>query len=1026
MPKAVPTIRIRLVALVLALVVPLAAVAAGGAVLLWRSGEAALEQDLQYRAKALAAVVARELDTVQATLRTLATSPYLTTGDLAAFHAQLAQVPRPEGTRLVLSDRSGRMLVNSHVPFGTQLPLRGDADISRRVFESGQPHVSNLYTSGIASEPIIAVDVPVMRDGRVVYDLEMVFRTAALGRVLEQQKPPGNGWVATLFDGELSVVARAPEMDAFVGRKAREEGKHAFAMAESGVFRSPALDGHPVIAAFSHLPGSRWVVAMGTREAAFKAGLWRSLAAVAAAGGALLLLGLLAAWHQSHRITAAIGALALAPDAATASGVREVDAAARALAAAEAERRRAETALRESEERLRAATDCAHVGLVVVSEEHRYRFANRAYADILGLPTADIVGQRVADVLAPMYETQIRPRLVRAFRGERVEYELTKPAPPGETEAYYAVTYEPGRTASGEPVVLVVITDITERVLAARVLTERESLLRLALDASSLGTWRWDLARGDAVLEWDARCKALSGLSPEATVDHGTWTRTVLPEDWAEAEARLARALDPADPDDTYVSDYRTLHPDGTVLWLEATGRAFFAPDPAAPGGRRAVRLIGTIRDITEARRAAQALRDNEARLRSLAETLEARVHEEVAAREAAQVRLAHAQHMEALGTLAGGIAHDFNNVLQTVQGGTSLIATRPEDTERVRHFARMVLGAAARGAAVTRRMLAFSRRSDLQAEPLESAALLADMREILAHTLGTGIKVRVEADAGLPPLLADRSQLETALVNLATNARDAMSGIGTITLAAAAETLARDHGPADPVMLRAGTYVRLSVADTGAGMEPATLARASEPFFTTKPVGKGTGLGLAMARGFAEQSGGGLRIESAPGLGTVVTLWFPAAPELPTDVSPPAGLSASGKDAKRARLLLVDDESLVREVLAAEMEAVGHSVVPVADGPAALALLDADEPVDLVISDLSMPGMDGIEVIREAQRRRPGVPAILLTGFATDAAEIAVAGAVSETFFLLRKPVQGEALAERVAVLLGEAASTG
>ena len=214
---------------------------------------------------------------------------------------------------------------------------------------------------------------------------------------------------------------------------------------------------------------------------------------------------------------------------------------------------------------------------------------------------------------------------------------------------------------------------------------------------------------------------------------------------------------------------------------------------------------------------------------------------------------------------------------------------------------------------------------------------------------------------------------------------------------------------------------MRLSVADTGAGMPPEVLARVTEPFFTTKGEGQGTGLGLAMAKGVAEQSGGALAIESAPGRGTTVTLWFPLAPAPEAAPAPPeaaaADPAASGR--RRVRILLVDDDPIVREVTAEGLEAEGFAVLSAASGPAALALLEAGEAVDLVLSDLSMPGMDGLALIREAQRRRPALPAILLTGFASNAAELAVNGVLSGSFSLLRKPVTPQGLAERVAVLL-------
>lgn len=446
------------------------------------------------------------------------------------------------------------------------------------------------------------------------------------------------------------------------------------------------------------------------------------------------------------------------------------------------------------------------------------------------------------------------------------------------------------------------------------------------------------------------------------------------------------------------------------VLWLSTK-----APLRNAEG--EVIGLVATSLDITERKK-------DEALLASSKTELERLVEERTRDLQETQARLAHAQRMEALGQLAGGIAHDFNNVLQAIQGGAARIERRAANPEAVRHVARMVADAAGRGVSITRRLLTFSRRGELRAEPLEPAPLLASMQEILSVTLGAGIVVRVEAKADLPPLLADRGQLETVLINLATNARDAMGGTGKLVLTAAAEEYLQEGGPGHPLALKVGSYIRLSVSDTGYGMDAKTLARAPEPFFTTKEPGKGTGLGLAMAQGFAEQSGGGLHIESRIGRGTTVTLWFPVADAALTPTGE-AEEAACPAGVERARILLVDDEGHVREVLFQYLDEHGYEVVQAQGGAAALALMDAGESVDLIVSDLSMPEMNGVALIREAQRRRPDLPAILLTGYAGDIADLA-GGAAGGRFSLLHKPVTGVELARCVASLLRKAPPVG
>ena len=472
--------------------------------------------------------------------------------------------------------------------------------------------------------------------------------------------------------------------------------------------------------------------------------------------------------------------------------------------------------------------------------------------------------------------------------------------------------------------------------------------------------------------------------------------------------------------------------------WFDRIGNAVLLERPLG-----AAALASAVRAALRARRKQYEMRayltERElaaAQLATLNASLEARVTERTAelraaydrlgdeAREREQVeaRLAQAQRMEALGQLAGGIAHDFNNVLQAVTGGLSLIQRRSGDADVVKHLAVMTGDAAQRGASITGRLLTFARQGALRAEPVLPLPLLEGLHEMLAHTLGIDIAVRVNTDQNLPALLADKGQLETVLVNLAVNARDAMVDGGTLLLAAVAELVLDTMHPA---RLVPGRYLRLSVSDTGKGMDAATLARASEPFFTTKPLGQGTGLGLAMARGFAHQSGGGFAIKSVPGEGTIVTLWFPEAIGAVvagkiTAFAEGAALSTSTS----TRVLIVDDDAMVREVVAGQMEERGYYVVQAGDGLEALAQLDGGAAVDLLISDFAMPGMNGLMLIQEARRRRPELPALLLTGYADASVRLAVEDASSGGTALLRKPVSGTALAARAAALLAHAAA--
>jgi CheY-like chemotaxis protein len=275
---------------------------------------------------------------------------------------------------------------------------------------------------------------------------------------------------------------------------------------------------------------------------------------------------------------------------------------------------------------------------------------------------------------------------------------------------------------------------------------------------------------------------------------------------------------------------------------------------------------------------------------------------------------------------------------------------------------------------------------------------------------------VKLHLTEDLSPLLADKGQLETVLVNLANNARDAMQDGGTLNFIATVEVV--NASPAALSDLPPGRYIRLSIADTGSGMDEATLARALEPFFTTKPQGQGTGLGLSMAKGFVEQSGGALSIESTLGQGTTIHLWLPATTRMETPPAPPQRSTSPREDSGR-RILLVDDEATVRETLAEALEDTGYAVLLAAGGAEAIDILKSDAAIDVLVTDLSMPGIDGLAVIRKARTYRPDLPAILLTGYAGHGAQLAVGGSLHGAFTLVRKPVTAAQLADRIEALL-------
>ena len=334
---------------------------------------------------------------------------------------------------------------------------------------------------------------------------------------------------------------------------------------------------------------------------------------------------------------------------------------------------------------------------------------------------------------------------------------------------------------------------------------------------------------------------------------------------------------------------------------------------------------------------------------------------------------------MDTIGQLTGGVAHDFNNLLMAVLGSLTLLEKRLPDDPRSHRLLQNAVQGAQRGAALTQRLLAFSRRQELKPEAVDVPQLVDGMRELLERALGPGIEFQAQFQAALPAALVDANQLELALLNVALNARDAMPTGGTLTISATHE---HQKAAAAETALQPGEYVRILIADDGVGMDEVTLAKATEPFFTTKGPGKGTGLGLSMVHGLAAQSGGLLRINSQPKLGTTLELWLPmATTAVPAAVDAPSPTAAP--PIGQCKVLLVDDDLLVMTGISAMLEDLGHTPIEAHSGAEALGKLAAGVEVDVVITDHAMPGMTGLQLARSIQEKYSGLPIILATGYA-------------------------------------------
>jgi PAS domain S-box-containing protein len=632
-----------------------------------------------------------------------------------------------------------------------------------------------------------------------------------------------------------------------------------------------------------------------------------------------------------------------------------------------------------------AIADSLPVMIAYIDRQQRYLFLNRTLAEWLEQPRRTVLGRTMKEVVGEKAYEFRRPMVEAALEGDE-QWFIADFDHPTRGKLTVQAHYVPHRNPKGNVVGLIlVIQDVTEQ--RANDIALRESEARFRRIANSAPVMMW-VTRLDRTRDFvnEAYCE-FAGLSPEEVHTHN-WREWIHPDDWdrivAESVAGEAR-LKP------FTLEARFRRADGEYRWLRSVSQPRFGPDGEPIG------FIGVATDITVAKEGEiELLHQVDERSRQLMET---------------QDQLRQSQKMEALGQLTGGIAHDFNNLLTVVVGGLDLIAKQVQD-ERLLRFATNALAAAERGARLTSQLLAFSRVQRLEVRPTYVAPLIEEMRPLLRNVLGPGIEKIFDLDPHLTPVLADPTQLEVAVLNLAINARDAMPEGGTLTVSSRRVRITDDPD------LTPGIYVELSISDTGSGMGQDVLARAFDPFFTTKEVGKGTGLGLSMVYGMARQSGGNAKIESSPGRGTTVKLYFRRADR---DGEVPASGGKTGDELRRSRgtatVLVIDDDPDVRQFIAAGLEEYGHDVVEAADGSEGIEKFAATSP-DLVIIDYVMPGLSGAEVAGHILATRPGQPILFVSGYnETDAIR-----RVAPDAQILAKPFRAATLEDSVRAALAKA----
>ena len=512
------------------------------------------------------------------------------------------------------------------------------------------------------------------------------------------------------------------------------------------------------------------------------------------------------------------------------------------------------------------------------------------------------------------------------------------------------------------------LQDVDDENRAERRLRESEARLQAAVALSKLGCYSWDPKTNE--LQWDDALRAMWGLAAGAPVNYDLWRSCIHPDDVARVEVAIERCVDPRG-DGLYDIEYRVIgKTDGVERWIATRGRTNF--DNGAP-----VSFYGVAVDVTGRKQIEIALeRRVEARTRELQDA-NRKLRAQIEQREAAEAEVRQLQRLDAIGQITSGIAHDFNNLLSIVLMNARMLSRRlqaPSDRESVE----FIRSAAERGANLTAQLLAFSRRQRLEPQEVDLNARIVKMSALLGAMLGGTIQLRTELAADLRHAQVDPTQIESIILNLAINARDAMRSGGVLTLQTFNAVI--DNGPSGPAAPPPGCYVGLAVIDTGVGIPDDVLPRVFEPFFTTKEPGKGSGLGLAQVFGFAKQSGGGVVVETRVGEGASVKVFLPPAATLDDPEQEPPTAEPDPQN-RKASILVVDDDNGVLRTTVRMLDALGYVAVPAASGEEALRLIAGGAEVDLVLADLAMPEMTGVDLGKAIHAAHPDLPFIIVTG---------------------------------------------
>ncbi|GGF80962.1 hypothetical protein GCM10007301_46330 [Azorhizobium oxalatiphilum] len=667
------------------------------------------------------------------------------------------------------------------------------------------------------------------------------------------------------------------------------------------------------------------------------------------------------------------------------------------------DRRRVEDDLRESEARWRSLFEQMQEGFVVGEAVRDFEGAlqdllfievNPAFEKQTGIPAAHARGRTARAVIRDLPEALIARYAEALASPEPTQFEIHIPS--------LNRWFESRARAIGTDRIAVLFLDITPRKTAEQALQLSENRFRLLAQSMPDHVWT---ATPDGTLDWfNDRTYAYCGR-PYGTLDRTAWTVIVHPDDYGPAMLGWVKSRQDSAP---YEAELRLKRYDGVYRWH--ISRAV----PVLDAMGNVSRWVGSNTDIEDQKQAEAALAD-------LAASLEARIEARTAELAHAEDALRQSQKMEALGNLTGGVAHDFNNLLQVISGNLQLLARDMAGDPRAEQRILSAMTGVSRGARLASQLLAFGRRQPLVPKVVNLGRFITNMDDLLHRALGEAVEVETLVADGLWNTLIDPGNVENALLNLAINARDAMDARGRLTMALSNAHLDAAYAARHADVLP-GQYVLLAVTDTGCGMDAATLEKVFEPFFTTKPEGKGTGLGLSMVYGFVKQSGGHIKIHSQPGQGTTVRLYLPRSTQaedvlVDVEASPISGGSET--------ILVAEDDDAVRETVVGLLADLGYRVLKARDAESALTIIESGMPIDLLFTDVVMPGpLKSTELARKARERLPDLQILFTSGYAENS--IVHSGRLDDGVELLSKPYTREALARRLRQVLDRAPASG